>query len=175
MAFDVGTSCVIEETFQLPACLQGDPDTLKLHAAISKVTTYLQDHWIPKDPFDVPYVYRTAYLPDYVTANDSAALGRIMRQAVARGISLPVLLGPLVASGPDVQVTPDDVVYVAANAGPIADAMDPLLTEIQAVDAVTPPPATNWLFVTAVVAGALLLGAAIAGAYTEHMKDRRAA
>lgn len=169
MAFDPGTSCVTESVFQLPACLQGDPDTLKLHAGLLKVTLWLGDHWIPKDPYDVPYLYRTNYLPDYVTANDVAALGRITAQAQMRGVDVPVVLGPMLPTAPNQEVSSEDVIYAAANAGPIADALDPLLA---AMIAATPPTVTiNWWLIGGILGGAALLGLAVAGSYNEAKKE----
>lgn len=175
MAFDPLASCTTETTFNLPVCMKSDPDTMLLHSAIAPVVAYLADHWIPKDAYDVPYVYRD-YMSDWISANDVAALGRIVLQAVDRQIALPLILQPLY-SAPGAQVQAEDVTYVAANANLIANSLPPLLDAIQTADVVAPaPPETPfpwWLLVGVGILG--ILGIAIAGNYNEGAKERRAA
>jgi hypothetical protein len=176
MDFDPQASCAMEATFNLPVCLQGNPDTLLLHAAVAPVVSYMAAHHIPKDEFDPPYVYRV-YMPDWISANDVAALGRVTTAAVLRGLTIPTVLLPVYPPQRDLEVTADDVMYVAANAGAIADALGPLLTAMQAADGAGAVPVAsgpNWWVVAGIIAAAGALSLVATAIYHNEKGPREA-
>ena len=106
-------SCVVESVFQLPACNAGDPDTYALHDALYEAFRRL--------PLD--YDYRTDYLPDYVTGNDVVALTVLASAAACAGMDVPEVLRCMIERDTGRPATPEDVQYVADNAGDLADAV----------------------------------------------------
>ena len=107
-------SCVVESVFQLPACNAGDPDTYALHDAIYEALRRL--------PM-AEYQYRTDYLPDYVSGNDVVALTVLASAAACAGVDVPEVLRPLIERDTGRPATPEDVTYVADNAGDLAAAV----------------------------------------------------
>lgn len=176
MAFDSVERCTTEEVFNLPVCLKDDPDGTLLHTAIADVTEWMYAHHIPKDAYDPPYVYRRDYMPEWVSANDVAALSRIAMAAHVRGIALPLVLEPLLPAQQGEQVAADDVTYVAAEAGAIAAALPDLLAAMQAADGGSTGDEKLWVVLAAIFAGAAALGvlAAIVGEW-KYEEPKRAA
>lgn len=110
-------ACQTEAVFQLPACNPGDADTYALHGALYRAASCL-----PLSDGDW-YNYRTDYLPGYVTGNDVVALTALASTAVCAGVDVPEVLRPLVQTDTGRPATTDDVLYVANNAGELADAV----------------------------------------------------
>jgi hypothetical protein len=173
MVFDALESCQMEEVFRLPVCSQSAPDTVRLHAALQTVVAWMADHHVPRDNWDAPYVYRLDYLPDWISANDVAALGRITVAASLRNVPLPEVLVPLLPAQLGEQVTANDVTYTAAHAGEIADVLGPLAS---AMDATTNGhegrrPRSWWLLASA--AAGVLVGCAIVGGRRREAREPR--
>ncbi len=169
MAFDA--DCVIEQGTGLPVCSVDYGDVVMLHSMIAMVVAYMEDHHIPRDEWDAPYVFRE-YIPEKVTANDVAALSRIGAAAVARGIDLPPLLAPLYA-GQDAPVAGEDVEYVAVNARDLAELLGPVLTNMRAAD--VQPARFPWGWIVVVAVGGVVLGAALAANVgSQEKRNKRA-
>lgn len=157
----MAATCVFDQITELPVCTLEGVSTARLHAILDRVSMYLESHHLAvHDPFDVPYRYRTDYLPAYVSGNDVVAVARIIREVEAREMLVPTVLVPLAPPPAErAPVTEADVEYLAGAADDVSLVLEGLLDDLVAYDALhTPDGRHSPLVLLGVIIGGLAAG-----------------
>jgi len=126
-------ACPQDTITGLSVCTIDQVVTARLHGLLRDVSAYLYEHHRASD--FTAYRYRTAYLPEYVTGNDVAAVSRAAQEALARGLALDPILSPLVPGTKHEAVTSGDVDYLAQNAPEVTRALTAVYDAIKTADA----------------------------------------